>query len=79
MIPVWGRDVNDIDLGRTQQLPVIAISPRNPEPGSGALDAPRHVAQARHLDPEPAQRFDMNRADEARADDSGAELVDRFG
>ena len=71
--PVGRGDVDHVHVGAGQQLAVIGKRLRDAQPGGGFGGQVGHVANGGHGDAQPAQGLDVNRTDEAGADDSGAE------
>ena len=71
--------MNDIDVRRPEQMPIIREGKRNAMFGGGGLYAVGQVTKGYYRHPQAAQRFDVNGANEAGADYAGPELVDWFG
>ena len=74
---VGRRHVDDVDRGIVEQRLEGRICVRHAERRRPRLAALRRAAEdAAHLDADTPQGFDMNRADEARPDDGGADVGD---
>ena len=71
------RDVDDLDRGIVQQLVERRVGARDAERvGPEAPSLGRAAEHAANLDTDPAQRLDVHRPDEARADDGRADVGD---
>ena len=69
--------MDDVDRRVVEERVERGVGPRDPEGGRPRLAPFRGAAEdAADLDADPAQRLDVDGADEARADDGGPDVGD---
>ena len=78
-VQIVGRgDVDDVDVGIGEEVVERGIGAGDAQGGRPGRTALWRAAEhAANLDADPAQGFDVDGADEARADDGGADVGDR--
>ena len=69
--------MHHVQIGRPQHVAIIGEGLRDAQSGSGRPHPVREIAECGDLNAQPAQGLDVDRADEAGADNAGAKVVER--